>query len=191
VTFGNYPPPKDRGAPFAFTGTEIESWPVRDGIRKINYVKAEGGANGNPAGAFGAPRGSDRKHAGVDIPARAQAPVLAVADGVVVAKQGWSGPNAKALLVEHVIGGRKVVVLYGAVAPNSSKFEIGDSVKAGEEIAKIGVYPKGSSMLHIEAYTEGTKKNYRWFSGQPAPSRLLDVTPILLVAATVDPGTSA
>jgi murein DD-endopeptidase MepM/ murein hydrolase activator NlpD len=161
-------------------------------VRKINYVKADGKANGAPLGVFGAPRKASstcpqgRKHAGVDMPAEKDAEVRAIADGVIVATQGWSGPGTRALLVEHTIGGKQVVVLYGAVAPGSYAAK-GTAVKAGETIARIGVYPHGSTMLHVEAYTDGTRRNYRWCSGKPAPSRLLDVTSLLLRLSDVDP----
>lgn len=108
------------------------------------------------AGSFGArrPTSADftRRHQGVDLYAPVGAAVLACEDGVIVAVQGWSGPGTKALLVES----DGVLLLYGAVAPGSYG-AIGTTVRRGEKIATIGVYPHGSSMLHFEAWEPGIR----------------------------------
>lgn len=136
------------------------------------------------ARAFAASRkGSAKYHAGIDLKAETGDPVVATEDGVVVATQGWDGPQAKALLLQTDSG---PVMLYGAIAPNSWKefgVGVGTRVKKGQPLGRVGTYPKGSHMLHFEIYREGTTKNYKWYKGDPAPANLLDPTNYLKRAA--------
>lgn len=134
---------------------------------------------------WGAPRG-DRRHAGVDVYAQRHDVVVSPLPGTVVAHQGWSGPGTRALLIESDDG---PVMLLGAVAPNSWEewgLGIGDHVEIGEPVARVGVYPAGSSMLHFELYVNGTRQNKRWYAGSPPPPGLLDPTPFLEAAADGD-----
>lgn len=137
--------------------------------------------------AFGVDRGtgSGKYHAGIDLAAKWGDPVLATEDGTIVATQGWDGPNAKALLLETDSG---VVALYGAIAPNSWKkfgLGVGSRVQRGQPIAFVGEYPHGSQMLHFELYTQGTRKNERYFIGREPPPNLLDPTNYLKRAAGI------
>lgn len=124
------------------------------------------------AGSFGArrPTSADftRRHQGVDLYAPEGAAVLACEDGTVVAVQGWSGPGTKAVLVES----DGVLILYGAVAPNSYP-AIGTKVRRGEKIATIGVYPHGSTMLHLECWAPGVRPpRPSWSAGGQQPAKL-------------------
>jgi murein DD-endopeptidase MepM/ murein hydrolase activator NlpD len=101
--------------------------------------------------------------------------LVATEDGVVVGVQGWAGENAKALLFETDSG---LVVLYGAVLPGSTAHR-GARISEGKPLAKVGVYPGGSSMLHMELYRPGTRTNAVWDTGTSQPEELLDPTPYL------------
>ena len=131
-------------------------------------------------GSFGASRdGGSRRHQGIDLYAPFEAPVVALEDGVVTAVQGWSGSGTKGLWVDHPEAG--FTALYGAVKPGSYP-AVGTKVKRGEQIATIGKYPKGSTMLHIEAWALGTvKPRPTWKSGDP-PASNIDITSYLEAA---------
>jgi hypothetical protein len=132
-------------------------------------------------GSFGAKRPSSktftRHHQGVDLYASKGTPVLACEDGIVVADQGWDGPDTRAVLVESKETG--VLLLYGAVAPGSYP-KNGTKVVQGQQIATIGVYPHGSSMLHIEAWKPGVRPpRPRWEANGSQPSQLYDISEYL------------
>lgn len=120
-------------------------------------------------GSFGAPRdGGSRRHQGVDLYAPAGTPVLAAEDGVISAVQGWSGPGTKGLLVYSPA--TDVTLLYGAVKPGSYP-PIGTQVRRGEQIATIGTYPAGSTMLHLEIWPGKLQPpRPRWNPGSDPPS---------------------
>jgi len=120
-------------------------------------------------GSFGASRdGGSRLHQGVDLYAPASTPVLASEDGEVIGLQGWSGPKTKGLLVYSPA--TDITILYGAVAPNSTPL-VGSKVRRGEQIATIGVYPAGSTMLHLEVWPGRLSiPRPRWNPGQDPPS---------------------
>lgn len=124
-------------------------------------------------GSFGAVRsGGARRHAGLDLHADEGATLVATEAGTIVATQGWDGPQAKAVLLQT---DRGPVVLYGAVVPGSWP-RVGTHVEEGQRVASVGRYPGGSSMLHIELYREGTRRNSQWPVGSPRPSGLIDPT---------------
>ncbi|MCA9663898.1 MAG: hypothetical protein KC486_36570, partial [Myxococcales bacterium] len=57
-----------------------------------------------------------------------------------------------------------------AIKPGSN-LPIGTAVKRGQVIAAVGKYPKGSTMLHWEAWKLGTRKpRARWSEGKPRPA---------------------
>lgn len=129
-------------------------------------------------GSFGASRdGGSRTHQGVDLYAAKGAPVVAVEDGTVTMSQGWSGSGTRAIFVDHPKAG--ITVLYGAVAPKS--YKVGSTVKKGQKLAEIGVYPKGSHMLHLETYPLGTTVRKVWYSGDP-PDTVIDPSDYLEAA---------
>jgi len=86
------------------------------------------------ADTFGAPRGSDRQHAGVDIFARAGTPVRATTPGIVVAVH------------DRGLGGRQVWVLgpaherhyYAHLRDWAPGLAAGDIVAPGEVIGSVG-----------------------------------------------------
>ena len=190
-------PPKFRGAPFAPIPSHARFWPVKGRPKTVNYVAEGKGFQGYAAGnVFGAPRGAGtvcpngRKHCGIDMRAQYDDICVAVGNGKIVGAQGWSGPNAKAIVIALDDG---PVVVYGAIKPGSmAEFgvQVGSVVKAGQPVCRIGRYPGGSTMLHLETYKAGTSRNAKWCAGQNPPSNLLDPSAFLLNLAHRDSGAS-
>lgn len=164
--------------PFA-AGHPTPVWPLPDVAKR---VATYGGL------AFGAQRKiGARHHAGVDILASRRDIVVAPESGEIVASQTFNGPDAHALLVQTDTG---PVLLLGEVSPGSwSEFgvAVGSRVTAGQPVARVGVNPGGSTMLHFETYTEGTDRNAQWWKGSAPPSGLLNPTRYLEQAAAGDP----
>ncbi|MBK8230662.1 MAG: hypothetical protein IPK72_08795 [Candidatus Eisenbacteria bacterium] len=98
-------------------------------------------------------------------------PVYAMEDGTLTSSMGWDGPEAKALWLETTTG---LSILYGAVAPGTWK-SLPRAVKRGEPIAKIGRYPGGSTMLHLETWASPVSSpRPAWPWGAPKPPNALD-----------------
>ena len=188
--------PRDHGAPFASDPPAEAFFPVRSTDPRgaeVSYASEDGRGVGNASRRFGARRGT-RRHAAVDLHARRDDEVVACEDGRIVAFFGFCCGTTKtswALLVDH----GHVVINYGEVDPRSLDrlgLHTGDSVRAGQIIAYIGVNPRGSSMLHFETYAPGTKRSLRWPAASAAPSGLLDPTRYLLaLAPRLSPGGAA
>jgi hypothetical protein len=155
------------------TGVSSPIWPLPDVTRR--------------RWTFGAPRGKGKRHhAGVDLYAPKGSIVLAPESGRLISRQRFNGPQAIALLMQTDSG---VVILFGEVLPGSWKefgHSIGSTVEAGEPIARVGVNPGGSQMLHYEMYTEGTRQNARWYVDRDAPPNLLNPTSYLKTAVALD-----
>lgn len=104
---------------------------------------------------FGAPRiardGSVRRHAGCDLIFPVGTPIYAVADGVLVQNPYPFYSGTYAVEIRH----GNLLLRYGEIAPGSCPYTRGSSVKKGQIIAKVGRLQSGSSMLHLEIYTNG------------------------------------
>lgn len=92
--------------------------------------------------------------------------------------------NTQAVLVEGPSG----VVLYGEIKPNIF-LKKGDSVVSGQLLGSVLPVLKqdkgnGTSMLHFELYSKGTRKSVWWFHGKPKPENLQDPTFKLLSIKT-------
>ncbi|HGW5509774.1 TPA: peptidoglycan-binding protein [Citrobacter koseri] len=98
---------------------------------------------------FGASRTGGRKHAGCDLKFPAGTPIYAVADGVLLQKPYPFYSGTYAVEIRH----GNLILRYGEIAPGS--YTGGASVKKGQIIAKVGRLNSGSSMLHLEVYTNG------------------------------------
>jgi murein DD-endopeptidase MepM/ murein hydrolase activator NlpD len=98
---------------------------------------------------FGAARDHGRKHAGCDLLAPVGAPVLAVADGVVIdpgLREFYHG--TRAVVVRHADG---LIARYCEVKGAAPGLTTGSVVVAGQVIAFVGkMYTM--SMLHFELY---------------------------------------
>ena len=138
-------------------------------------------------GAFGALRKHDI-HTGVDLYTFEGAPVLALEDGVVVALEDFTGPQAQspwwnatqAILIENDNG----VILYGEIKILSS-LSVGSLIKRGDtlgEVVPVLKKDKGknpTSMLHLEYYDKGTRSSVWWHHNQEKPSHLRDPSCLL------------
>ena len=137
-------------------------------------------------GMFGSVRKHD-VHTGVDIYCENGRLVLAAEDGIVVAVENFTGPNAedpspwwndtKAILVEGLSG----VILYGEVDPC---VHVGERVMQGQGIGRVVCVLKKDkgrpmAMLHFELYHLGTRKSVWWRLGETKPRELLDPTELL------------
>ncbi len=146
--------------------------------KEIAFQKQNREIVGRPGRRFLASRTDGKRyHVAVDLFANNRDPVVACEDGRIVNFYHFYH-GSWALFVEH----DDLVINYGEVAADSLKklnLRIGDSVKAGQQIAIVGKMHK-SSMLHFETYIKGTKKNQRFIVGQPKPPALLNPTRYLL-----------
>ena len=100
----------------------------------------------------------DDRHA-IDIIAPFGAPILAVADGTVITVNQENPDNAFGRYCKDpatansilVMGKDGAGILYGHVMQHSSVLKIGDSVRAGEQIARVGRSGStGMAHLHLE-----------------------------------------
>lgn len=98
---------------------------------------------------FRAPRSGGRKHAGCDLKFPPGTPIYAVADGVLVRNPYPFYSGTSAVEIRH----GELILRYGEIANGS--YSGGSSVKKGQIIAKVGRLNSGSSMLHLEIYTNG------------------------------------
>jgi|GEM_PF-3028211 len=95
-----------------------------------------------------------RNHSGVDISGRVGDPILASKSGTVVFS-GWSGEYGKCVIIDH---GSGVQTLYAHASQLLVK--VGNSVYAGQQIAKVGTTGNAScSHLHFQVMLNGTPKN--------------------------------
>lgn len=97
-------------------------------------------------------------HKGVDLAGELGTPIYAFADGEVIAAadQGVGGFGGW-VVMSHEIEGREMSTVYGHQDPGGVSVEVGQTVKAGDEISRIG--NSGGSTgphLHFEIY-EGNR----------------------------------
>lgn len=136
-----------------------------------------------------------RYHTGTDLGAAAGIPILAPEAGIVVAAEsGWEmvkGKDGKLRGVKSLImvtdSGR--TVLLGGTRPGSARVKTGDRVAAGQQVAEVGEYPLGDSMLHFQLYgrplTEAeVNKRKSWAVDTAPPADLVDPSDYLQAAST-------
>lgn len=129
---------------------------------------------------FGAKRRYDI-HTGIDLYCNHGDAVFAFEDGIVVAIEDFTGPDAespwwnptKAVLVE----GKSGVICYGEVEP---LVEVGQTVAKGDKIATVLTVLKNDkgkpmTMLHMELHKPGTTKTSWWKLDEPMPESLMNV----------------
>lgn len=157
--------------------TAARYWPVVTNEPRAMVVSSPG--NCIALRCFAAPRpvsqlaNPRRHHVGLDLYARAGDRVLAIADGRIVAFFPFlvarTGERTWALMIDH--GDR--TVLYGEVRADAmAARRIGDTVTAGQEIARIS----DTAQLHVEVYPAGARRNARWPFGTAQPAGVSDPT---------------
>ena len=111
----------------------------------------------SPGGKYkDASRGDD--HQGVDIITHDETmgkPIFAVRDGVVVAAGPAQG-FGNWIIISHNVDGKRVDSVYGHMYDDGVFVKVGDTVRAGQQIGKIG--SKGNSTgphLHFELWAAG------------------------------------
>jgi murein DD-endopeptidase MepM/ murein hydrolase activator NlpD len=94
-------------------------------------------------------------HQGLDFNPGMGAPIGAVAAGTVRVS-GTYFSYGTAVVIDHVIDGRKVATLYGHMIPGSSPLKAGDTVEAGEFIGRVGSSGVSTGAhLHLEVLMDG------------------------------------
>jgi murein DD-endopeptidase MepM/ murein hydrolase activator NlpD len=158
-------------------------WPVVTAHPDWDVISAE--PDCHRLRCFGAPRpvsrldNPTRRHAGVDLFARAGDTVVAVENGVLVNfypfLRARTGEMSYALLLAH----NGFVANYGevrATALSEHRIAPGDTVHAGQAIATVS----DTAQLHFETYLPDSSHNSAWRYGAPRPASVLDPTPLLI-----------
>lgn len=102
--------------------------------------------------------GEKRFHKGVDVPGKTGAPVLAVADGVVIRSER----NSVFGHVVEINHGEGLVTLYAHNSRNIAS--VGDSVTKGDKIAEVGSTGRSTGPhVHFEVHKNGRVINPRPF----------------------------
>lgn len=115
-------------------------------------------------------------HDGVDFGAPVDAPIYAVADGVVVAAGPASGYDHW-IRIEHEIDGEKIESLYGHIDAEDVMVKVGDRVTAGQQIAAIGV--PGPSTPDTSDTTTGAHLHFGIYPGGWSSGGGVDPMPYL------------
>ncbi|MGV9182071.1 M23 family metallopeptidase [Arcanobacterium canis] len=108
----------------------------------------------NYGGRFDPFTGASSFHLGQDFGAPTGTPVYAIADGVVIhAGAGIKGRSSNLIVVQHEIGGKKFTSWYVHMWDDGVMVKVGDKVKIGQQIAKVGSngYSTGPH-LHLEIH---------------------------------------
>ncbi|PCN47286.1 hypothetical protein Csp2054_12550 [Curtobacterium sp. 'Ferrero'] len=94
-------------------------------------------------------------HQGLDFTPGLGTPIGAVAAGTVRVA-GTYFNYGTAVVIDHVIDGRKVATLYGHMVPGSTPLKVGDTVEAGEFIGQVGNSGVSTGAhLHLEVLMDG------------------------------------
>lgn len=99
---------------------------------------------------FGASRSGGRRHAGCDLIFPRGTLIYAVADGILVQPPYPFYEGTSAVEIRH----GNLLLRYGEIINGS--YVGGQTVQKGQVIAKVGRLHSGSSMLHLEIYTNAT-----------------------------------
>lgn len=101
-----------------------------------------------------------RKHAGRDLYTNPETPVVAICKGKVLEVKGFYAQTDQVTVLHETNDGRKFIIRYGELAPNSIKVQEGDSVAQGDELGVTGhlvgitvISGQTVYMLHFEHYT--------------------------------------
>lgn len=96
-------------------------------------------------------------HDGFDMMTGTGSPIFAVADGVVRSSH-WGGAFGQVVVIDHVIGGKRVSTLYAH--QSQRHVSAGQSVSAGQLIGQVGQTGRASAPhLHFEVRINGSLVN--------------------------------
>ncbi|NJL22478.1 MAG: peptidoglycan DD-metalloendopeptidase family protein, partial [Leptolyngbyaceae cyanobacterium SM1_3_5] len=178
--------PSGNPAPFAPLPPAGSYWPIVTRIsqgRTVSYTANDGSTVGWAGRRWLADRSEGRRyHVGIDLFANFGDPVVAIENGEIVHFYPFCCGETKttnALFVAH----SNVVVNYGEVAPDSLRrtgLRVGSRVRAGQVIGYVGRNPGGSTMIHFEVYSPGTRRNAQWMKNAARPANVLNPTRYLL-----------
>jgi murein DD-endopeptidase MepM/ murein hydrolase activator NlpD len=174
VTFSLGAPAAIATIPMA-VGDPRPAWPVATTRRVItgDFGDERSGERGG--------RVVKRVHVAEDLPAARGSLVFATEAGRVVDVLDEFYKGSGYVLVQ---GDSGLVFVLGEVEPGSVMVRAGDRVAKGQPVARVGRH----AQVHFETYTEGTRRTYQWWDGDPPPSRLLNPTAYLTAAkAWLDP----
>ncbi len=94
-------------------------------------------------------------HEGLDFTPGLGTPIGAVAKGTVRVA-GTYFNYGTAVVIDHVIDGRRVATLYGHMIPGSTPLKVGDTVEAGDFIGQVGNSGVSTGAhLHLEVLLDG------------------------------------
>jgi hypothetical protein len=142
----------------------------------------------NSVGDFGHKR-SFYYHPGIDIYTNNNEEIFAIESGKIVNIEIFTGPNANptspwwnetfSIMIE---GNSGVIGYCELILENNLK--INNYVKEGDLLGKITPVLKkdkgvGTSMLHLELYTKGTKEHCSWLHEDEKPENLLNPRELL------------
>lgn len=110
-----------------------------------------------PHGSYRVSRTLTATHDGADMAAGEGTPIFAVSAGTVRASANNIGGYGNAVIIDHVIGGKRVSTLYGHMVYGSRLPKVGEHVAAGQHIGGVGNTGRSrGDHLHIEIRVNGS-----------------------------------
>lgn len=110
-----------------------------------------------PSGSYRVSRTVTATHNGADMAAAEGTPIYAVGGGVVRASADSIGGYGNAVIIDHVIGGKRVSTLYGHMVYGSRLPNVGERVQAGQLIGRVGNTGRSyGAHLHLEVRVNGS-----------------------------------
>ncbi len=138
--------------------------PENDPGKKWSYRNWRDINRGNAA-AFGRPRSEGRQHGGRDLYTNEYEPVVAICDGKILGTFPFYDGTNEVSIVHNTKDGRKFIVRYGELDPQSIMVRTGEEIKQGQQLGNTGrlinnhgqptviLDHKTVYMLHFELYT--------------------------------------
>lgn len=94
-------------------------------------------------------------HRGTDFAVEQGTPVQPIAGGTVT-DVGWDGDFGYRVVITHTVDGQLIESTYGHMVDGSSPLKVGDKVKTGELIGKVGSTGKSTGPhLHLQIKVQG------------------------------------
>ncbi|MGJ9404135.1 SH3 domain-containing protein [Arthrobacter sp. KK5.5] len=120
----------------------------------VNPLQAETYRYSSPYGPRCIPViGGSTLHMGQDLALADGSPIYAVADGKVVKARSGTTSTSGYIVIDHNDNGRKIQTVYVHMWSATSHVQVGQMVKAGQQIAKVGNSgPSTAPHLHFEVW---------------------------------------